>query len=412
MGVQKLPVEIIILVLENFSSTHHSSVERAELASCSLVCYTWKAIAQPLLYRLVNIQTHKRIDLFHDFIVANKRLAATIRGFSLVASIWGNTCPLSPSLFVDILEALPSVRHVELVGITMLGWPDHNRPLPRPSSLKLKKLVVRDVRNGPYPNKNHSRVDLLRLFAEVGELVLTGNVDDEGAGTPAIETAATGEYGGPLPVVRTLGISGPDYFLDYNGTCGGVDGERLRAIDVDVDSEVTARHAGKMFRKYGPNLRELSLNLCKAVLYERPEDTSMWDALDVGALAQVERVTLHIRDHTTVRAKNRPVDELNIEFCKAYDSVLSAFPTCTLRELRWVAVEPMDEAVTLRLVSTHLTPLIARAIEQFSALEQVVLVVRRELPLQKGAATLRKVLPEGVASKVNINFEDGDGPED
>ncbi|KAI0650702.1 hypothetical protein C8Q79DRAFT_400331 [Trametes meyenii] len=405
MGVPKLPIEIVILILENFTSNHHCSIERAGLASCSLVCYTWRSIAQPLLYRLVNIQTHKRIDQFHDFVVANKRLAAAIRGFRLVAPTLGDLYPISPFLLVDILEALPNLGSVELVGIIMLGWSHRDRPLPSPPTLKLGKLVVRDVRNGPYPSEDHSRFDLLGLFSEIDELVLVGNVDDEGART-AIGTPAGGEYNISPPAVRTLDISGPDYFLDYNDACGGMDGQRVCAVNAEVDSEVTARHAGRIFHKYGQNICDLSLNLCKAVLYERPEDTSMWDALDAGHLAQVERITLHIRDHTTVRGKDRPVDELNTRFCEAYGAVLSALPTGTLRELRWVAVELTDEVATLQLVSTHLAPLIAQAIEKFLVLGQVILVVRRGMPLEKCAASLRKLLPEGVASKVNVHFED------
>lgn len=121
----------------------------------------------------------------------------------------------------------------------------------------------------------------------------------------------------------------------------------------------------------------------------------------MGKLAKVERVTLHMRANTDDTGWSR--EEMDRECCKAYAAVMSAVPTGTLRELTLLVPTPQDEDELFSLVQT-LASVISPAVERFSTLATIVLVVSRKLTFDRCAAVLRRALPEEIRDKDMIRF--------
>ncbi|KAI0352917.1 hypothetical protein OH77DRAFT_1522979 [Trametes cingulata] len=395
-GGPRFPLHIVHLILQHFNGGRWFSVERPTLICCSLVCRAWRDIAQALLYKNVNLWTHERFDLFRDFVHANPRIAAAVRELLFQVSFCEDLYQLPPSLLLEILEALPNIRCLELEGVTLLGWPAYNALPPEP--FKLSKLMLTDVQNGPYFNRHCLRFDFLRLFTEIDELQVVGSVEDE----EVAGKVTASRRGIPPPIVRKLVIAGPDSILDYNDKCGGLNKEHLRALQVDVSDKVSLRYAGKMLRRYGENMRDLDLDLCTAVAQVKPKDTRLWKGLEAGKLSRVERLTLHIRDHG--RATEWTVEQADQEFCKAYGAVLSAIPSGTLRELKWALPGPRDEEA-FSSSARCLAPLLLQAVEKFPTLETITLVLWRELPFERCTAALHSMLPEKVLQRDVIRLE-------
>ncbi|KAL1946757.1 hypothetical protein VTO73DRAFT_14861 [Trametes versicolor] len=404
MSTPSCPVELVRMILEYLDGGQWFSVKTDTLGACSRVCRTWKDIAQPILCRRIHLYTHERFDLFHDFLEANARIASFMHELVFSVSFSEDLYPLPPWLLLEILKTTPNIRCVCLQGITLLGWPLYT-PMP-PVPFKLHRLVISDIQNGPYHNEHCARLDFLRLFTDVDELVIAGSaIGEESDSDDDSERGSkmtANRRGIPLPVVRKLSIADPDCFLEYNDKCGGLDRAALQTLDIVADNRVAVRYAGKMLRRYGANIRDLRLNLCHAVKVHKPKDARIWNGLEMGKLTTVARLTLHVRANTDNTNWER--EEMDREFCKAYTAVLSAVPTGTLRELTLLVPIPQEEDAFFTLAQS-LAAIMSLAVERFSTLSMIVLVVSRKLTFDQCAAILCRALPAQLLDRDMIRFE-------
>ncbi|CDO76272.1 hypothetical protein BN946_scf184470.g30 [Trametes cinnabarina] len=404
--VPKLPVAIVHNIFTQLREDPDWFPCREAILACTYVCRDWRDTAHAILFRSVKLYSHQRYDLFRDLVVSTPRIAAYVRSLKIIGSWCEDLYPLPPFLLLEILEVLPNIRHVGLHSITLLGWPAYNALPPEPFRLR-GKLVIESTQNGPYFNQHCLRLDLLRLFTDVDHLVLLENVNDD----DVIGRMTANRRGIPPPVVRKLTFGGPDCYLDYNYQCGGLDTAHLQSIDVEVTNRAEARHAGKILRKYGPNLRELELSLCEAVVKDRskrgPKGAPLPTLLELGVLARIERMILRIH-HTRWPELKSTLNELARLFCGAYSAALAAVPSGTLRELTFIFVMP-HTAEEFASAAVHFAPLIVQAVERFPKLEKILLVVARTLTSEQCNAALRKVMPETVADRGLIRYDHWNG---
>lgn len=110
--VPTLPTEIIHLIIESL----RTALEDHTLASCSLVCKSWRSFVQPLLFQYVRLCVTKPLDQFLAFLKASPHLAAAIRILKIWANIHPTTmvidaesgkCRLSPILLLQVAANLP-----------------------------------------------------------------------------------------------------------------------------------------------------------------------------------------------------------------------------------------------------------------------------------------------------------------
>ncbi|KAI0375680.1 hypothetical protein BV20DRAFT_10989 [Pilatotrama ljubarskyi] len=408
MPVAELPLDIVHVILQQYIERgRRFSVDRRTLRACSLVCRAWRDIAQPLLYKKVLLHTDWPLDPFRGFLRSNPRIATTVQEllvqFSFSVGMFRATDrprALDPLTLFEILRALPHVAHLWLLGVTLLGWPAHT-PLPA-EPLKLSKITMIGVLSAPYFGERCSRFDFLRLFTEIDDLKLSGGEEE-----PAwvflkdVPTADSGSI--PPPLVRQLSIIGSeDPILNYNYECGGLDKEHLRSLRIETFDDLSLRHVGKLLRCYGQGIRDMDLNLCNAVV--RNEDPGLWRALGATTLSRLERLTLRIPSYGRFMRQKWTVEEAHQEICKAYGTILSEISPGTLRELKWVLPEPRTEEAYTRTLR-YLAPLLSRAVQRFSTLEVVIMVVRPGLPLELCAAVLQKTLPVDILQRNMIRSE-------
>lgn len=119
MSIDSLPVELVHKVIK-FS---YGGVDGQTVASCALVCQTWRAVSRPYVFDQVKISSDERLTAFEDLVERDDAVGPYIRTLIVRPSVDLATVP-SPWVgrFAKRLPAkLTRLRAIELICIFDLG---------------------------------------------------------------------------------------------------------------------------------------------------------------------------------------------------------------------------------------------------------------------------------------------------
>lgn len=99
-------------------------------------------------------------------------------------------------------------------------------------------------------------------------------------------------------------------------------------------------------------------------------------------------------------------EDLLARLSDAYGAVLSSTPTTTLRELEFTfwegAIGPLKDFAK---VATHVAHRIVQAVDRFSDLKRVVLVIEEPLTVDRCTAIIHDLLPGEIVERRLVIFE-------
>ncbi|KAG8916946.1 hypothetical protein FRC02_003446 [Tulasnella sp. 418] len=118
-----LPTELLITVLELVWNRSSIRETRRTLASCALVCSSWKLVAQKLLFKDVVLPSRSSADRFLSSIRRNSELgeATKIISFGTAAVLFGSIAPQHQlQLTHEITSRCPNLYHIYIRVPTLL----------------------------------------------------------------------------------------------------------------------------------------------------------------------------------------------------------------------------------------------------------------------------------------------------
>lgn len=295
--VPTLPTEITHLIIENL----RTALEEHTLASCSLVCQSWRSFVQPLLFQYVRLCVTKPLDQFLAFLKASPHLAAAIR----ILNIWANIhptimvidaesgkCRLSPVLLLQVAANLPLSAELQLQGITLIGWPD-DIPLPT-TPVKLHRLKLHFLTFRPFAHSQCISYDLFSFF-ELDELDVADSHTDEFINpTAALAVALPAET---RPIARSLEIIGVDAFVMRNLLYGGLHPDHLATVRFFPTDGESLGLAGLILRTQGAGVLNIELCISHTINFEGPQDASKCSRRPMCFLRSVDRQH-HLPQHS------------------------------------------------------------------------------------------------------------------
>ncbi|EKM52056.1 uncharacterized protein PHACADRAFT_150994 [Phanerochaete carnosa HHB-10118-sp] len=119
MSTDSLPIELVIKVVKSA----YGGVDGQTLASCVLVCKTWRAVSRPYIFECVKISSNERLIALEDLVEHDDAVGPYIRTLIVRPSVELATVP-SPwvSKFAKRLPAkLTRLQAIKLICIFDLG---------------------------------------------------------------------------------------------------------------------------------------------------------------------------------------------------------------------------------------------------------------------------------------------------
>ncbi|KAI0335525.1 hypothetical protein GY45DRAFT_807750 [Cubamyces sp. BRFM 1775] len=394
--------------------------DKRALASYAFVCSTWRPPAQALLFEGLSLVVGNALDHFLAFLQSAPHIASAIRNLYLrsrwTPEIDDNTFTagndgepllqhdheasaeplLSPAVLMDIVGILPTLSHLHLERITLLGWPE-GHPLPtRPVSLRCLNLV--GITYMPSIRPGLLSFDIFSFF-ELDLLNLGGNAFVDGAQQHAPPSDVLAIPGAGLPIVRDVRADGHDCFLERNLRRGGLNADHVHRLSLsfqNVTSEIL--FVGSLLGHYSRNATHIDLDIHFAHgRDELAEDDAVWQVCSLAACTQLQFLSLswHIDNFS----------ELDQDRIEAYDAIVGTAPR-TLFELKICMSSPRPVSKEMfEPTALILAPRIVRALSRFPCIKDVKLIMSRSFDYDGCKARVHELLPRAVAESPVLKIE-------
>lgn len=274
-----IPLEIVDLMLGNFThdigSFNFSHQSQRTLASCALVCHSWRPFAQNRLFEelRLDIRFGRPLDQLVTFLESSPHIATAIRCLyiysynprSSVADDYEKSHPedkrkelqVSPVLLMKIAAQLSSSAHLRLETFTLLGWPS-DTPLPT-APVRLHILALCGLVFKPFLSPETASFDLTSLF-DLDEIHFVGGgmratTDIARILDVLVLPVAT------RPVARSVHFLGSDCFAAINIRCGGFDLGHLKSVVFSLRDIASLKFASVLLRFQGGGIRDVHLKV-------------------------------------------------------------------------------------------------------------------------------------------------------
>ncbi|KAH9899812.1 hypothetical protein C8Q73DRAFT_335061 [Cubamyces lactineus] len=391
-----------------FDDPHGLHRDRRILASCSLVCLSWRLPAQALLFEGLSLAVGSRLVDFLVFLQSTPHAANAIRSLRLQSGtapdedededafnvevhsgpLWERVQQtsserlLSPALLMDIVGTLPNLSYLHLDRIVLLGWPE-DRSLPsRPVSLRSLNLFVNTYM--PLVQPGTKPLDILSFF-EVGLLIITGNKDVYGANqhVPPSEVLAISNTN--PPTIAELRTYGHDCFLECNLRRGASNVDHLTLNVFDNASDVL--FVRSLLEHYGCNATRIHLDVDYTVEREFPEEDVGWQMCNLAACTRLQSLCLSWEMDVLRPDQNHG---------EVYDAIVGSAPR-TLRELKISLSAP--HRVTKEVfepMALCLAPRVVQAVTRFPEIKDIILTVTQVFDYDDCKGMIHDLLPRAI----------------
>lgn len=274
-----IPLEIADLILGNFThdigSFNFSHQSQRTLASCALVCHSWRPFAQKRLFEelRLDIRFGRPLDQLLTFLESSPHIAAAIRYLyiyfynprSSLADDSDESDPekkpkepqVSPVLLMKVAAQLSPRAHLRLETFTLLGWPS-DTPLPT-APVRLRVLALCHLVFKPFISPDTASFDLTSLF-DLDEIHFVGGLMRAPTDIARIIDVLVLPVA-TRPVARSVHLLGSDCFAAVNIQCGGFDPEHLKSVVFSLRDIVALKFASVLLRLQGGGIRDVHLKV-------------------------------------------------------------------------------------------------------------------------------------------------------
>lgn len=277
-----IPLEIADLVLENTYTPrcfyiNLSKQEIGTLASCALVCRSWRPFAQRRLFEHVWLDLKsKHLDQFLACLESSPHIAAATRLLCIYFTgsreddhqLRGNEDKpeehqVSPVLLMKIAAKLSSRAQLKLEAFTLLGWPS-DTPLPT-APVRLHTLGVFGLQYIPFLRPQSTTFDLTSFF-ELDHIHLASNRMLDTTNTTATSDVLVSSTA-TRPVARSINLINNDCFATCSLECGGFYPGSLQTVRLTPRDFASLQLAGMLLRRHADSIRDVHVDVSYDMLY-------------------------------------------------------------------------------------------------------------------------------------------------
>ncbi|OJT02452.1 hypothetical protein TRAPUB_7019 [Trametes pubescens] len=409
----RIPPEIADLILGN---THITGVfgssyrNKGALASCSLVCRSWRPFAQKRLFEELWLDIKLRpLDQFLALLESSPHIAAAIR-FLCIHTFKPRSSAdddhasdtedepqmpqVSPVLLMKVAAQLSPRAHLKLETFTLLGWPS-DTPLPT-APVRLHILGLFGLAFKPFKSLETASFDLASLF-ELDEIHFVGGrmlatTDVARILDVLVLPVAT------RPVARSVHFFGTDCFAACNIQCGGFDPEHMKKVVFSLRDIASLQFASMLLRLQGDGLRDVHLDVSYG-LSDGLQVPSLWATLDIAACTHLESLRLEWHHMGTIPG----AQDQDLNACERIATILASTPQ-TLHTLTF-SLPYMQHPDTLGDTLRCLAPQVDQAVARFPGLRTITVRVTRSFAAEECMNVARGTLPMKLLDRGVLQIE-------